>query len=82
MELSVPSHRSSNKCNVHVELLDLTLQKYCSAWMKSVNGKWRPPSSEASGGDNASSPTDMAWPSAETRGHTGYLTFASSSRNP
>ncbi|XP_040966479.1 uncharacterized protein [Gossypium hirsutum] len=45
MELCVPSHRASNKCNVHVKLLDLTLQiygplKYCSACMKSVNGKW------------------------------------------
>ncbi|TYI41158.1 hypothetical protein ES332_A01G000200v1 [Gossypium tomentosum] len=38
--------------------------------------KRRPPSSEASVGDNASSPRIMAWPSAETRGHTGYLTFA------
>ncbi|TYJ28462.1 hypothetical protein E1A91_A06G000100v1 [Gossypium mustelinum] len=28
--------------------------------------KRRPPSSEASVGDNASSPTIMAWPSAET----------------
>ncbi|PPD74707.1 hypothetical protein GOBAR_DD28357 [Gossypium barbadense] len=45
MELCVPSHRASNKCNVHVKLLDLTLQIYgplkcCSMCMKSVNGKW------------------------------------------
>ncbi|PPR83700.1 hypothetical protein GOBAR_AA37007 [Gossypium barbadense] len=26
MELCVPSHRASNKCNVHVKLLDLRLQ--------------------------------------------------------
>ncbi|PPD73959.1 hypothetical protein GOBAR_DD29104 [Gossypium barbadense] len=38
--------------------------------------KRRPPSSEASMGDNASSSTVMAWPSAETQGYTGYLTFA------
>ncbi|KAA3454344.1 tRNA (adenine(58)-N(1))-methyltransferase catalytic subunit TRMT61A [Gossypium australe] len=35
--------------------------------------KRRPPSSEASVGNNASSPTVMAWPSAETRGHTGRM---------
>ncbi|KHG00616.1 hypothetical protein F383_39027 [Gossypium arboreum] len=26
MEICVPSHRAWNKCNVHVKLLDLTLQ--------------------------------------------------------
>ncbi|KHG13512.1 hypothetical protein F383_19441 [Gossypium arboreum] len=45
MELCVPPHHVSNKYNVHVKLLYLTLQiygrlEYCSACMKSVNGKW------------------------------------------
>ncbi|KAF8390438.1 hypothetical protein HHK36_024964 [Tetracentron sinense] len=39
--------------------------------------KRRQRSSEGSNGrDNSSSPTVMARPSGETRGHTGYLTFA------
>ncbi|TYG63094.1 hypothetical protein ES288_D06G000200v1 [Gossypium darwinii] len=35
--------------------------------------KRRPPSSEASMGDKASSPTVMAWPSAETQGFSSYF---------
>ncbi|KAE8668702.1 Detected protein of confused Function [Hibiscus syriacus] len=38
--------------------------------------KRRQPSSEVSVGENTSSPAVVARPSAETRGHTGYLTFA------
>ncbi|XP_022739999.1 tRNA (adenine(58)-N(1))-methyltransferase catalytic subunit TRMT61A-like [Durio zibethinus] len=38
--------------------------------------KRRQPSGEGSMGDNPSSPAVMARPSAEARGHTGYLTFA------
>ncbi|XVE67898.1 hypothetical protein DITRI_Ditri09bG0024900 [Diplodiscus trichospermus] len=38
--------------------------------------KRRQPSSEGSVMDNPSSPAVMARPSAEARGHTGYLTFA------
>ncbi|KAE8672438.1 tRNA (adenine(58)-N(1))-methyltransferase catalytic subunit TRMT61A [Hibiscus syriacus] len=38
--------------------------------------KRRQPSSEASVGDDTSFPAVVARPSAETRGHTGYLTFA------
>ncbi|KAG8473878.1 hypothetical protein CXB51_035963 [Gossypium anomalum] len=43
--------------------------------------KRRQPSRRAIVGDNASSPAIMARPSAETRGHTGYLTFARKSLN-
>ena len=38
--------------------------------------KRRQPTGEESVRDNPSSPAVMARPSAEARGHTGYLTFA------
>ncbi|TYI38051.1 hypothetical protein ES332_A03G258600v1 [Gossypium tomentosum] len=96
MELRVPSHRASNKCNVHVKTLrsdftdiwtfEILLRMYVIREWKmdhsKVNDgnstacpprKRRPPSSEASMGDKASSPTVMAWPSAETQGFSSYF---------
>ncbi|TYH47486.1 hypothetical protein ES332_D10G000800v1 [Gossypium tomentosum] len=80
MELCVPSHLASNKCNVsYIWTFEMLLHMYeIREWkidhLKVNDGnsttcpprKRRQPSSEASVGDNASSPTVMAWPSAKT----------------